>query len=194
MGSVVVADWSVRYLPPSTICTTRYLLRTVVHPHVINLHDPSPPLSRIKNSKSLLRDSPFSLRFMPLRAAFGFGRRRPSELPYRRRYMCSFAWRAYDNEEEERKNKRDLCLGVSRVFFHLSSTPTTTPTTTYYYRRISDLYGFDTAHPSRIGSRSSLADSDGENVIAAAFPQGPSPEKRNLRRLKYGSNCDVKPK
>lgn len=64
----------------------------------------------------------------------------------------------------------------------------------YYYRRISDLYGFDTAHPSRIGSRSSLADSDGENVIAAAFPQGPSPEKRNLRRLKYGSNCDVKPK
>lgn len=64
----------------------------------------------------------------------------------------------------------------------------------YYYRRRSDLYGFDTAHPSRIGSRSSLADSDGENVIAAAFPQGPSPEKRNLRRLKYGSNCDVKPK
>lgn len=41
----------------STICTTRYLLRTVVHPHVIYLHDPSPPLSRIKNSKSLLRDS-----------------------------------------------------------------------------------------------------------------------------------------
>lgn len=74
----------------STICTTRYLLRTVVHPHVIYLHDPSPPLSRIKNSKSLLRDSPFFLRFMPLRAAFGFGRRRPNgtgevinELPYR---------------------------------------------------------------------------------------------------------------
>lgn len=62
----------------STICTTRYLLRTVVHPHVIYLHDPSPPLSRIKNSKSLLRDSPFFLRFMPLRAAFGFGRRRPN--------------------------------------------------------------------------------------------------------------------
>lgn len=41
----------------STICTTRYLLRTVVHPHVIYLHDPSPPLSRIKSSKSLLRDS-----------------------------------------------------------------------------------------------------------------------------------------
>lgn len=87
-------------------------------------------------------------------------------------YMCSFAWRAYD-DEEERKNKRDLCLGVSRVFFHLSSTPTTPtrPTTIHYYRRMSDLYGFDTAHPSRIGSRSSLADSDGENVIAAAFPQ-----------------------
>lgn len=135
MGSVVVADWSVRYLPPSTICTTRYLLRTVVHPHVIYLHDPSPPLSRIKNSKSLLRDSPFSLRFMPLRAAFGFGRRRPNELPYRRRYMCSFAWRAC-GDEEERKNKRDLCLGVSRVFFHLSSTPTTTPTTTIEEYRI----------------------------------------------------------
>lgn len=59
----------------------------------------------------------------------------------------------------------------------------TNNTNNCYYRRISDLYGFDTARPSRIGSRWSLADSDGENVIAAAFPQGPSPEKRNLRRL-----------
>lgn len=156
---------------------------------MIYLHDPSPPLSRIKNSKSLLRDSLFSLRFMPLRAAFGFGRRRPNELPYRRRYMCSFAWRAYDDEEGRRIS--EICLAYPASSFTFINT---TNNTNNYYRRISDLYGFDTAHPSRIGSRSSLADSDGENVIAAAFPQGPSPEKRNLRRLKYGSNCDVKPK
>lgn len=85
----------------------------------------------------------------------------------------------------------EICLAYPASSFTFINTNNNTNN---YYRRISDLYGFDTAHPSRIGSRSSFANSDGENVIVAAFPQGPSPEKRNLRRLKYGSNCDVKPK
>lgn len=105
--------------------------------------------------------------------------------------MCSFAWRAYD--DEGRRRISEICVWrIPRLLSPLSNQQH--QLLLLPDRRISDLYGFDTAHPSRIGSRSSLADSDGEKSVAAAFPQGPSPEKRNLRRLKYGSNCDVKPK
>lgn len=80
-------------------------------------------------------------------------------------------------KEEEYLPKRDL-FGVSRVFFHLyqhqqhQQQQLLLPD-----RRISDLYGFDTAHPSRIGSRSSLADSDGKKVSPPHFPRAPAPKK-----------------
>lgn len=54
-GLVSKVSTLVLYVQHVTLPPT--VLRTVVHPHVIYLHDPSPPLSRIKNSKSLLRDS-----------------------------------------------------------------------------------------------------------------------------------------